>query len=55
MPALDTLLVILVVLGASVYLGRHYYKKWKSPKACGTGSCSCSQSESKMLSKEKSL
>lgn len=54
MTALDSIIVILIVLGALAYLGRHYFKKWKSPKACGTDSCGCAKTDSKLLAKEKS-
>ena len=54
MIALDSIIVILIVLGALAYLGRRYYKKWKSPKACGSENCGCAQSDSKLLAKENS-
>ncbi|MBC9868783.1 MAG: FeoB-associated Cys-rich membrane protein [Opitutae bacterium] len=54
MIALDSIIVILIVLGALAYLGRRYYKKWKSPKACGMENCGCTKTHSKLLAKEKS-
>ncbi len=54
MISLDSIVVILLVLGAVVYLGRLYFKKWKSPKACGSANCGCAQSDSKLFAKEKS-
>lgn len=55
MFAIDTIVVVLIILAALAYLGRHYLKKWKSPKACGSGACGCSQTKSKVFSKDKSL
>ncbi len=37
MIALDSIIVILIVLGALAYLGRRYYKKWKSPQSMRNG------------------
>ena len=53
MIALDSIIVILIVLGALAYLGRRYYKKWKSPKSCALENCGCAQTHSKRFAKEK--
>lgn len=53
MIALDSIIVILIVLGALAYLGRRYYKKWKSPKSCGLENCGCTQTHSKLLPQKK--
>lgn len=53
MFTIDSILITVIFFGAVFYLSRHYFKKWKSPKACGSGGCGCGQGSSKVFSKDK--
>ena len=55
MPSFDTIVVTLLILGAVSYLAQHYVRRWKSPKACGSGNCGCTARHSKLFAKDTSL
>jgi len=43
---METLIVILIVAAAAVYVGRIFYKGFKQKDGCGSGCTCCSVSDS---------